>query len=1256
MEKVHKNRFNKGIQQDIDRALPSEESYIDAENLILTGNATFYALENVRGTVEVGAVLASASASAVILQAYNCNFTTSGSPFKGLMVFVKDGTDLKIVSYDLDNNVSYELFTDSGCYGVNDTIELDGFLFAEGGVDVIYFTDGVNELRKIRCDIPSPFVANDLRSEQLSVLRRSPNAQVKFNSFPDGGSLTNGSYQFSVRFYNSSSNTYTKWTILSDPFYVYKKTSPSNALLGGAADFYIRLAISSLSGEFDLYDQYQLAVIKNTSEVRPTNADLLPLRQRSVDAVVGGLDVQYVDYKDITKIAEIPLSDITVDLAAVNTVKTITTKNNRLFAGNITYTGLEYNNGTPSISSAAVQTNPYTPYDPLFINRRGYFRDEVYRFYAVYFDEKYNLSTPVRLDMNGATGNQITNGDLKFPRRRTSTYSLLDTSSVPRSLYVSFNLSNHPTWARGVYIFRAKRIKNIIEQTPLIPAVKIDGIDIGGKYPTEVSTALNSGATIQTVVTSPVPMNPLGTLLPKNLLHTMRQNFIKNTLDSNPSVKGELTAKTSGTFYSDSFNFIYPQGDYEFKTGQKIKSVDYAFVKLNYTDENPKSAISTIGDNDSARGFYNFYSVDKSGYYFGPDNAKSDVFNRTSGIKNATPLENFSEGVGFENEFVGSFNNLTTGGVSNGKISTNQKSFVIKTDEPRLDVTFNRPNPNFTNNAGVGISSSFVENGDSVQSNEFVTLKFGFSENSSLVEAIEIVNIEAGLGDDRYGESDTQHELVFTGCSYVFNDAELSTVQSGGLLPIPLSVYGGDCHVSLHQFKVNDNHYGLVNIQKVGAGAVPTEPELALRWTNIFFNKFNIAGLGGEFVTSMAVPYNGLDQVVSVILESERLGFEDIKPYNAVNTNNNFQLVDVTSLSEQGSAFTYTDNAAMSRESDQKFLTMNPTDVSDQFKSRILYSDQKTYSSLIDGFDIFRTASFHDLDESYGAINKLINNKDVVYSFQDRAIAHIPIDANLITTADANSLAIRSGTVIDIPNYISKQLGSSYLYSVLSVDSGVFFTDTFNKKIGRVSGMEIELISEKGTANLFNSLLDGSSFRTYYDHQNSHFWHVSSEVRLYDDRLGVWVSKFNIPTTALGVYNDDGLYLLSTSSNVKVNQMYTGAYNSILGNTVTPKVTVNINPDYNITKTFDNLILYATTALNTGDILVKSENGDQTLSGLSVDVDYRRGYYQIPTLRGASNARLRGTRMELTLNWKTTDLKQTLSDVLTKYRPSFRVL
>lgn len=426
--------------------------------------------------------------------------------------------------------------------------------------------------------------------------------------------------------------------------------------------------------------------------------------------------------------------------------------------------------------------------------------------------------------------------------------------------------------------------------------------------------------------------------------------------------------------------------------------------------------------------------------------------------------------------------------------------------------------------------------------------------------------------------------------------------------------------------------------------------------TNVFFTRYNPSGVSGESVLCMPRPYNGIDQVVSVVLESERLGFQDIKPYSTTYTVNDFQLCNVASVSEQGSPFTYTENPAMSRESDQKFLTLNPTDVSDEFKSRIVYSDQKTYSSLIDGFDIFRTASFLDLDESFGAISKLVNNRDNVYSFQTLATAYLPVDASTITTADANSLAIRSGTVIDAPNYISKQLGSSHLYSVLSVDSGVFFTDTFNKKIGRVSGMEIELISEKGTANLFNGLLDGTSFRTYYDYQNSHFWHVSSEVRLFDDRLGVWVSKFNIPTTALGIYNDDGFYLLSTNSNVKLNSMYTGTYNSILGTTVTPKVTLNINPDYNITKTFDNLILYANTALNTGDILVKSENGDQTLSGLSVDVDYRRGYYQIPTLRGASNARLRGTRMELTLSWKTTDLKQTLSDVLTKYRPSFRVL
>ncbi len=1265
MEKVHKNRFTKGIQQDIDRALPSEESYIDAENLILTGNATFYALENVRGTTELGTVLASASASAVILGAFNCTFTTSTTPFKGLMVFVKDGADLKIVGYDLDTNTAYQLFTDSGCYGVNDTIEIDGFLFAEGGLDVIYFTDNVNELRKVRCEIASPFVANDLRSEQLSVLRRSPNTVLEASDFPSGGSLLNGSYQFSVRLHNSSTNTYTKWTIPSNPIFVYKKTSPTNAIAGGAADFYIELKLTTPTSEFTLYDKYQLAVVKNTSDVQPTVADLLPLKTRVADSTTGVLDFQFVEYKDTSKIAEIPLSDITVDLAAIETVKTITTKNNRLFGGNVTYANLEYDHpdGLPSVTLPAVETNIPTigtANDPDYINKRGYFRDEVYRFYAVYFDDKYNLSTPVRLDLNGATGNQITNGDIRFPKRSSSTYSLFNTSSNPRSLYLFMRLQNHPSWARGVYIFRSKRIKNILQQTPLIPAMKIDGIDIGGNYPTRVHSDNGSGGMVGTDVSSPSPMNPLGTILPKNLLHTFRQNFVKNTVDATPtstgSVKGELTAKSAGEFNSDSFQYIYPQGDYEFKSGQIVNTADIAFTKINYTEENPKSALEPIGNNDSARGFYNFYAVDKEGYYYGPDSVKATTFDRTTSIKNAAPLENFSEGTGFENEFVGSYSNLVTGGITNGKSPNNQKATVLKLSKQRKDTNNNIGLLAFSNNAGTNISTTLLENSDAEQSNLFLTAK-GITENSQLVEAFEIVNIEAGLGDDRYGAADTQHELVFTGTSYLFSDSELVTVRTKGLLDIPLSVFGGDCHISLHQFKVNDNHYGLTNIEKIGVGPETiSETKLSLLWTNIFFTRYNPTGGAGVSVTCMPKSYNGLDQVVSVVLESERLGFEDIKPYNSVYTVNNFQLTDVSTVSEQGSAFTYSQNPAMSRESDQKFLTLNPTDVSDQFKSRIVYSDQKTYSSLIDGFDIFRTASTLDLDESFGAINKLINNKDNVYSFQDRAIGYLPIDASTITTADANSLAIRSGTVIDTPNYISKQLGSSYLYSVLSVDSGVFFTDTFNKKIGRVSGMEIELISEKGTANLFNGLLDGTSFRTYYDYQNSHFWHVSSEVRLFDDRLGVWVSKFNIPTSALGIYNDDGFYLLSTNSNVKLNSMYTGTYNSILGTTVTPKVTLNINPDYNITKTFDNLILYANTALNTGDILVKSENGDQTLSGLSVDVDYRRGYYQIPTLRGASNARLRGTRMELTLNWKTTDLKQTLSDVLTKYRPSFRVL
>src|SRR5690606_25337791 len=101
-------------------------------------------------------------------------------------------------------------------------------------------------------------------------------------------------------------------------------------------------------------------------------------------------------------------------------VKTLNVKDNRLIAGNVHYTDLEFDNGTPEIASGTIISDATTGVDSFSddefaSNRKGYWRGEVYRFGVVYTDEFGNKSPVIPLDLSGVTDNAISGSltDLK---------------------------------------------------------------------------------------------------------------------------------------------------------------------------------------------------------------------------------------------------------------------------------------------------------------------------------------------------------------------------------------------------------------------------------------------------------------------------------------------------------------------------------------------------------------------------------------------------------------------------------------------------------------------------------------------------------------------------------------------------------------------------------------------------------------------------------------------------------------------------
>jgi len=410
---------------------------------------------------------------------------------------------LRIWCYDTEGDALYELYNQKNiptAYDSDDRI-VDARSYPENGTDVLYFTDNYHELRRLRCEIPNPYTAAFLSDYDLSLQRYGANGTIDFNlstAIASGGTLLSGTYQFAYRLINPTTNTYTKWSSLTNPIHVYNKISTTYALYasgyGLATDRKIVFSISPSFYELEAIEDsdlthVQVAVVEN---ILPTAASL-EASLLSVDVIsLTGNSINY-EYKANYNIGKISIDEIVVDSAAIETAKTIAISQNRLFAGNIKYTNLELDNGTPQLDDASATNNEFITYsrendidlalekDLSF--RKGYFRGEVYRFAIVYFDKYGNKSAPQVLDMTDVTGNNISGAtDIKFPERGSS-YPILNASNNPVNIGLKLKLKNHPSWAVGFEIVREGRIKKVIYQSPVIPMMSVKGVGALQTYP-----------------------------------------------------------------------------------------------------------------------------------------------------------------------------------------------------------------------------------------------------------------------------------------------------------------------------------------------------------------------------------------------------------------------------------------------------------------------------------------------------------------------------------------------------------------------------------------------------------------------------------------------------------------------------------------------------------------------------------------------------------------------------------------------------
>ena len=540
-----KNTFEKGLLVDLSKNNVPPSQYIKGVNVTLAKDNEYTSLTNLKGNDKLIDVLTHGTNSYFdthqILGLYHidwysieksknipCLTAFVGNPYSGTYtLYVYDLEDNKLFSV---MSAEFPLSAQQGDHSI------DAVIFGENGKNILYFTDGYGEPKKVVCE----YVASTTEVE-ANLLKRGTVSAIEITDITEtGGSLACGAYQFAYRLINRDKNKYTNYSLLTNPVMVFQEpTSDKMAVgdIGTVTTSKILLDINFASSELLGYDYFQIAVLENTDSI-----NYPPLTARLLDPVLIGANPNSIEFKNNSAGIIIASDDIVVEKAAISSWKTMTVKDNVLIAGNIKYKDLSYDNGEPAVGdSSDFILNSYSGVDPdskraLYTqqldasNKVGHFRDEVYRYYITHFDDEGNYSRPRHLDFNLMLTNYADAGvkDVKFPNRATAAYSLLNSSGNIESIGLAMKgITGHPSWAKGFAILRAERKKNIEFQSPLIPSTLVQPAAATGNYPTTPE------APDDAIDTAQPPVNQSGTYVPKNFMLTLNRSIIKDTSQGN---------------------------------------------------------------------------------------------------------------------------------------------------------------------------------------------------------------------------------------------------------------------------------------------------------------------------------------------------------------------------------------------------------------------------------------------------------------------------------------------------------------------------------------------------------------------------------------------------------------------------------------------------------------------------------------------------------------------------------------------------
>jgi hypothetical protein len=1111
--------------------------------------------------------------------------------------------------------------------------------YENSGVERIYFTDNYNKLRSINCADPNSLALD------ISLLNIVPSVDMDrpiLTNIGNGGgsSIKVGAYQACYRLKNTG-GAVTNFCELSDIVYVVPSNEQANtgganfrdyigANAGSTTNKQITWTVSNLDKD---YDRIEFAVAFRSTSIELATITIID------DAPISAIDSYKITYDGSQTEIDLTLEEFLSSSVAFTHCKTIGTKDNRLFVGNVKnlLSEIDYDarafraltSPPPSTLSADIyltNDNVNLPYTSLFAEALPQTEDTINE-YGTAFECKFKPNTN-----GGILGGKGLNISYEFYTEaiaadRASLGSFTD--YIPDGTPAPWRLTNPDYNITSLRLDVKSFTDNYNQEFQEIPTVfGGNNINAGFKYPPYTS-ALRG--------------------FQRNEIYRFGIQFFDKS--KNPTFVKWIGDIKMPDFWDYNNNSTYSNG-----VATLVNDFRLSFVSRNSTPYD-EAFVQTLGIKFEVN-IPNEISKLIDGYSI--VRVKREDKDKT--ITSSGYLVPVDQANGGDLYMISPYDNNSMAYNENTTSITSPTNFAWYTTP---DVIFPQIAPDTSQTMTIsGIlkkSGSGAVNVSAGAEPYYYFKLYDFSQPTIGLPTHVLGQCSyVGYGGDTIGPSSVGVYNYDKGVGDGHNPQPFSTaignpsyfIASGTSLPFNLAAFSTNDKLyvtfsrtltnqyagNTYSARANSTYISCSHYRPVRTSSATLYDNFKLFGGDIFVSMYDSCRAAKNFgaYTNRAVQ-PGLSRSTTFFFPVETTYNPDLRHGYYMNK-------DFPGNAEIEMKEIYTYNSSYHSECDVKsfFPKPDPFILNEEFDNRFHASEIKTNGEFTDSWGVFKIDNFWDVEGTYGPINAMQILKDKMFFWQSRAFGIIQINPRSVITDvnnDTNSaLQVGTGLPLQRHDYISTEIGLQHQWGLTKSSYKNVWLDVSNKKFFASSGEDgvVPLSDVKGMFSYFNKNLiyninnfdkpvyedeelgingvvavydfkyDQAIFTVHDTNNPTQSGQIKNKYTfVYDDRIGAFTSFMSFTPK---IYFTDGYKIFSTDPD-DLSRIYihdSGKYCNFYFKTYDSSINVVSNESPLTTKVFDNLV-YDSQAIDANGV----NYNDDTWNTIRIYNDYQNTDYQL---------------------------------------------